>query len=61
MAATITRLPVSKPPATPDSAMAFAVNLVAADRNTAARIAAALSAILDASPATPELEQPWLR
>jgi hypothetical protein len=61
MTATLTRLPVCEAPATPDSAVAFAENLVAADRNTAARIAAALSAILDASPATPELAQPWLR
>jgi len=68
MAATITRISDRQPPAALDSAMAFAANLVAADRNTATRIRAALSAILDAPPVTSaqaahltELAQPWLR
>jgi len=49
MTATITRLPVTEKEATPDSATAFARNLVAADPDTAARITAALLESLDAS------------
>ena len=47
MTATITRLPVRKPPATPEDA--FAADLVAGNPEIAARITAALLRSLDAS------------